>query len=208
MPTQTPVKIGDLLRVTNEHPTRILRCMWDLVDYVIPPGADDVMPFEAVKLFFGDPRAGTDVARVVDRFGQSGYLPDRKSEVRRLRLLYSHGFGDFTGEEGPDLVWEKDKIPHVKVETLRGERVWTVIDDPAGRMIAPAGTTVAEHDSLRETVQEQGRIIHALMQKLGVTTITDAPSNIYNPETDAIEAEHDLDPNADPEIFDDLPEDR
>jgi hypothetical protein len=208
MPTTQPtVRIGDLLRVTNED-TRIFRGMWDLVDYVIPPGGEEVMPFEAVKCFFGDPRAGKDVARVVDRYGQSGYLPDRASEVRRLRLLYAHGFGDYTGQEGPERVWEPNKVPHVRVETLKGERLLTVIDDPAGDSIALAGTTVSESENLKETVREQGRIIQALMQRLGVSDITDTPRNVYKPDEDVIEPYEERDPAANPEIFDDLPEDR
>jgi hypothetical protein len=208
MPTTQPaVKIGDLLRVTNEDPKRIFRGMWDLVDYVIPPGGSEVMPFEAIKCFFGDPRSGRDVSRTVDRFGQSGFLPDRPSEVRRLRLLYAHGFGDYTGVEGPERVWEHHLIPHVRVETFKGERVLTVIDDPAGNSVAPAVTTVSEADDLRDTVRQQGEIIKSLMNKLGVADTNTTP-NVYHPDTDEIGPIEDLDPSADPEIFDELPEDR
>jgi len=219
--TQQPeVKVGDILRVTNMG-KKLFRAQWDLVDYVIPAGASDYMPFEAVKLFFGDPRS-TDVVRSMrDARGLISFLPDRAGEVRRLRLLYSHGFGDYTGKEGSDVVWEQEKIPHCKVETLQGQRVYTVIDDPAGASVMPAISSQADDARLREIVEQQGKLIRSLMDRVGMESLSglanpgipgmpDHPParNIYNPQTDDIEPERLDDPDADPEMYEDLPEDR
>src|SRR5215472_12677419 len=145
--TQPQVKVGDILKVENVG-SRIFRGMWDMVDYVIAPFQHDFLPFEAVKLFFGDPRATDKVRSVHDVRGIVGFLPDRPAEVRRLRLMYDHGFGDYTGKEGPDIVWDPQKIPLMEVYTLQNERVWTVLDDPVGTTVLPAAPTLAQDAEL------------------------------------------------------------
>jgi hypothetical protein len=215
--TPVTLKMGDILRVTNVG-DRIFRGAWDLVDYVIPPGGSDYLPFEAVKLFFGDPRSGKDVRSDRDQRGTVGFVSDRSAEVRRLRLLYDHGFGDYTGHEGVEKVWQWDRIPHVEVHTLGGDRIWTVLDDPAGTTITPASRTEAEDRNLREVVAEQGQLIRQLMQRLG--GIPDGPPAVpeenppavnplvYHVDSDEIAPPIIEDPTADPTIYDELPEDR
>lgn len=207
--TETKLTVGAIVKVTNDHPSRIFRGMWDLAEYVIPPGGTEFMPFEAMKLFFGDPRATTTVRALRDGRGLAAFLPDRSGEVRRLRLLYDHGFGDYTGREGPDVVWDMNKIPHVTVSTLDGTRIYTVLDDPAGNHTLPAQTTEAEDADLRETVIRQGRLIQSMMDRLGVTSMDDLAErkNVYDPTTDEIVPER-RENVADPEMYDELPEDR
>ena len=203
------LNVGAIVKVTNTHPSRIFRGMWDMAEYVIPPGGTDFMPFEAMKLFFGDPRATSQVRSMRDSRGLAAFLPDRAGEVRRLRLLYDHGFGDYTGREGPDIVWIRDKIPWMKVETLDGVRIYTVLDDPAGTHTLPAQTTEAEDTDLRETVIRQGRLIQSMMERLGVESLDDLQTrpNVYDPQLDEIVPER-RENIADPEMYDELPEDR
>jgi hypothetical protein len=215
MPTTQPqVKVGDILRVENVG-TKIFRGMWDQIDYVIPPFGEDFLPFEAVKLFFGDPRSTDKVRSVHDVRGIVGFLPDRASEVRRLRLLYDHGFGDYTGKEGAEVVWDADKIPHMNVTTLKGERIWTVLDDPVGTTVLPAVTTQAQDAELRDVVRQQGQLIRSLMDRLGVATVedvsdyTDPPQeNVYDPDIDEIVPRPDDEERREPTFYDQLPEDR
>lgn len=217
---QPQVKVGDILKVTNIG-RKLFRGQWDLVDYVIPPGGTDFMPFEAMKLFFGDPRSTNQVRSMRDSRGITSFLPDRQTEVRRLRLLYSHGFGDFTGNEGSDVVWEQDKIPHIEVRTLNDERIYTVLDDPAGSSVLPALTSQADESRLRDVVEQQGRLIRSLMSRMGMESSSDLANpeipedllppptgtNMWNPATDEVESFKEPS-DTDPEMYDDLPEDR
>lgn len=213
--TQPQVKVGDILKVENVG-TRIFRGMWDQVDYVIAPFGEDFMPFEAVKLFFGDPRSTDKVRSIHDVRGIVGFLPDRPAEVRRLRLLYDHGFGDYTGKEGPDVVWDPDKIPQVRVTTLKGDRVFTVLDDPVGSTVLPATTTVSQDAELRDVVRQQGQLIRSLMDRIGVSHVQDVPitspddidENVYDPDLDEIIPRPSDDPSSQPTMYDELPEDR
>lgn len=206
--TQTAVGVGSIVKVVNRD-QRIFRGMWDLAEYVIAPNGTEFMPFEAMKLFFGDPRAVDTVRSSRDSKGLVAFLPDRAGEVRRLRLLYNHGFGEYTGKEGPDVVWEQDRIPHVEVYSLDDVRIMTVLDDPAGRSVLPAVATQAEEQDLRETVVRQGRLLQSLMDRLGVQSLDDLDTrkNVYDPATDEIVPERRENTN-DPEMYDELPEDR
>jgi hypothetical protein len=208
--SQTAVGVGSIVKVTNLDPNRIFRGMWDLAEYVIPPLGTDFMPFEAMKLFFGDPRSTDRVRSSRDAKGLVAFLPDRAGEVRRLRLLYSHGFGDYSGKEGPDIVWEQDHIPHVRVTTLDDTPILTVLDDPAGRSVMPAVATQQEEADLRETVVRQGRLLQSLMDRLGVQSLDELATrrNVYDPSTDEIVPESVTENTTDPEMFDELPEDR
>jgi len=206
---QTAVGVGSIVKVLNLDPSRIFRGMWDLAEYVIPPGGTEFMPFEAMKLFFGDPRSTDRVRSSRDSKGLVAFLPDRAGEVRRLRLLYNHGFGDYSGKEGPDVVWEQHKIPHVAVYTLDDQLILTVLDDPAGRSVLPAVATQQEEQDLRETVIRQGRLLQSLMDRLGVNSLDDLDTrkNVYDPATDDIVPVR-VENTTDPEMYDELPEDR
>src|SRR5215831_4025841 len=212
---QVAVGVGSIVKVTNEHPTRFFRGFWDLAEYVIPPGGTEFMPFEAMKLFFGDPRAVDQVRSSRDSKGLVAFLPDRAGEVRRLRLLYDHGFGDYTGKEGPDVVWEADKIPQVRVTTLKNERVFTVLDDPQGTTVLPAATTISQDAELKDVVRQQGQLIRSLMDRLGVAGTEDVTTypvevreNVYDPELDEIIPRPDAETASTPTIYNELPEDR
>lgn len=209
MPAETRLTVGTIVKVVNLDPQRIFRGFWDAAEYVIPPGGTDFMPFEAMKLFFGDPRATTSVRSMRDGRGLVSFLPDRAGEVRRLRLLYDHGFGDYTGQEGPDVVWIKDKIPHVAVYSLDDQLILTVLDDPAGTHAMPAQQTEAEAIDLRETVIRQGRLIQSMMDRLGVESLDDLQErkNVYDPQLDEIVPER-RENIVEPEMYDELPEDR
>lgn len=212
--TQPQVKVGDIVHIFNEG-TTIFRGMWDMVDVVVPPSGEDYISFEMAKLFFGDPRSNEAVRSAHDIRGVVGFIPDRPSEVRRLRLMYDHGFGDYTGKEGPETVWEANKIPHIRVETLKGERIWTVLDDPAGTTVIPALVSQQQDQDLRELVRKQGQMITSLMDRLGLegqhpaVYEVDAPrENVYDTDLEEIVPRPDIPTEDAPTIYDQLPEDR
>lgn len=158
---ETPgaVSLGDWVRVRNvgDDPVRV---QWDGRTYTVKPNSETFMPFEAAKLWFGDPRSGGAVASHRDVMGLVSWIPDRATEVRRLRALYDNQMGD-----------ERTILNHplVEVYTQAGTRVYTVLDDPDGERTSPAVQTVADHAGLLAQVQRQQQTIELLLQKAGLS---------------------------------------
>lgn len=117
------LKPGDVVRVHNLDDTDY-EFMWDSVGYVVPANGDGMMPFEAMANWFGDPRSTSSIRSNTDHKGLRGWIPDRETEVRRLRMKYGV-------EQGDERVIREH--PNVEVYTASGERVLTVLDDPSGQ---------------------------------------------------------------------------
>lgn len=152
------VTLGDWVRVRNvgDEPVKV---QWDSRVYKVPVNGETFMPFEAAKLWFGDPRSGGNVASHRDVMGMVSWIPDRATEVRRLRALYDNQFGD-------------ERVianhPHVEVYTQQGDRVYTVLDDPDGERTSPAVQSIMDHASLLDQVRRQQATIDLLVQQAGI----------------------------------------
>jgi len=192
-------ELGETLRVINTSPTDTYRFAWNSRQYVLPPSASEFMPFDAVKVYTGDPRATNNVRTSRDSIGIVSFLPDRATEVRRLRLLYAAPFGEYmrAGDVGGIFVntttanadslaskfaWEGVRIPQVEVYNIRNERIWTVLDDPEGAMTIPVALTRHDIDSrhtdhLQALIQQQANVIEALSARLGIDPNSPALDN-------------------------------
>lgn len=157
--------IGDIVRVQNLG-AKPIKCMWDSRHYNVPVGGEEFMPFECMKLYFGDPRAAENIHSVRDDRGVVGFVSDRATEVRRLRLLWDHKFGEYIPGEVD--AFDDTRIPHVHVFDIRGNPVPTVLDDPEGTRVMQAHQTQAQQTDLMSVVQNQGKMIEILMQRLGM----------------------------------------
>lgn len=132
---------------------------WDSREYVLEPGKDSIVPFSAVANAFGDPRSSGSMQSLKDEHGVVSWIIDRPSEVRRLRAKYDNQFGDETAVE---------TYPNVKVYTLDGDELPTVLNDQAGDNVLAANVTVNEQDALKAAVDEQRKTIESLLQRLQV----------------------------------------
>lgn len=152
----------DFVRVKNVG-TAPLNVGYDGRRWTLKPGAakDTVMPAAAAFLWFGDPRSGGTSQTVRDEKGILCIVPDRLSEVRRLRAKYG-------GSTGDEATFDDVKIPSVEVYDLDGDRLTMVIDDPQGNSVLQATSTVAERDDLLALVQRQQRQLEQLMKLAGV----------------------------------------
>lgn len=145
---------SDIVRVVNtaDAPFTI---MYDSKSYKLEPGQDSFIPFPAAALWFGDPRSTGTLGSVVNERGLRSYIPDRDTEVRRLRVKYDNQFGD------------ENKIirhPLVEVYALTGERITTVLDDPAGDSVNVVPQTVQDQGNLMALITAQAQQIEKLTQ--------------------------------------------
>jgi hypothetical protein len=198
----TQVAVGDLLLVKNVD-TRDWIFRWANHPYSLPQGHQIHLPFEAVKLYLGDPRSTVHVQHTSDGLGRDEFIPDRASEIRRLYQLYpptDMTFRDMSLDT-PDSIPEHitDRTPLVEVYTLEGDRVYTVVDDPTGeRVIAAPTVSRFDEKAAAATIARLQDQVNLLMDRFGV-----APTG----PGDGIDA-NDADDDAPGVDFDSLPEDK
>lgn len=154
-PTTNPT-VGDYVKVSNLA-TDDLTCMYDSRKWVVPASATAVMPFETACVYFGDPRSAENMASIRDDLGRVSWVPDRASEVRRLRTLYDNQQGD------ENVI---ANAPNVKVYDLNDNPITTVLDDPLGNSTTQHIVTINENERLLSMVSAQQRTIDMLVQRL------------------------------------------
>lgn len=160
--------IGDFVTVTNEGDQRI-NWMFDSRPYRIDPGQSAPIPFEVAVLWLGDPRAAGAVMSSRDSRGLVAFIPDRATEVRRLKIKY----GDPTGDEDNIDLTASMHYPRVSVKTMDGTPIDFVLTDPTGEKSTPVpvSTTHIDPASLLAIVERQQRQIDTL------TTLINGPRN-------------------------------
>jgi hypothetical protein len=136
---------------------------WDNREYTILRGKKAIVPFEAMVLRFGDPRSGENIQSIkTPGGGVNGWIPDRKSEVARLRLLWGAHADNYPKFDDID-------VPNVRVYDLNNEPIATVMEDPEGKESIPVTQTESEKDAMYELLDRQQAQIDALRRELGVT---------------------------------------
>src|SRR5689334_2685737 len=158
MATYSP---GDIVKVTNNG-HKAVTIGWDSKYHTIEPGKTKFVPAEAAINAFGDPRTAETPRSVKTDAGEVAALPSRAQEVKRLRLYYGGG------GLGDDRDFTLVDVPDVTVETLEGEEVKTVLQDPSGETVNVASHTISESNDLMEIVARQQRQIQLLLAQTGI----------------------------------------
>lgn len=173
---------------------------WNNRSVTMMPGDEKHIPFEMVKMYFGDPRSVNDeVIRTQDDHGNDMIVGDRLSEVIRLKGYWQDSSfrtnnARFREYIPGDRSWLheqdgriSDLIPDVEVYALNGERIHTVVDDPFGEHTTITTPTRHEQTMLRQQLIEQSDVImllkkqnQMLFEKLGIdpetmTSVEDLP---------------------------------
>lgn len=164
---------------------------YDSRNYDLFPGRDQFMPFAAMCLYFGDPRSTDKIQSYRDQHGLVGFIPDRKTEIRRLRSKYDNMYGDES---------VVSHHPIVEVYEPDGNPITTVLDDPSGRTTIPAEQTQSQQDELLEIVRRQQSTINRLMETVG---LNQQGEKIEPPADPAPKTT--IPPNS--PVYDELPED-
>lgn len=118
--------------------------------YPIPAGTRTIVPYFAMCLWMGDPRA-------VDVNDRDRY---RLWEWERLRTKYG-AYDDMAA-------WEANK-PKLVATSLAGEVLVTVVDDPEGDHLKSSTVNVAEQQSIRDAMRAMQANIQRLEAELART---------------------------------------
>lgn len=188
----------NLVRIVNTD-TRTFTSLYAGDRYTVAPGGEEIVPFEAACLWFGNPKLKDINAK--ERH--------RTVEFKRLRVKY----GAYDNEE----LFEAIR-PKVEVYTLEGERVSTVAEDPYGLSVEVKfeHDHIDPHDLASEVLALRGQLsalvgaldgqLNTDQKKALAEAITSSPLTSATVVPDA-DAEGDL-PEADPVELDELPEDK
>lgn len=133
MATIPTIDTGDNFRLRNDHETEDLKVGLNGRTYRVAPGKSAIVPFELIRLYWGDPRSRTGVYTKFSDSGGRGYVNQRELEINRLGNLY----GSFAGDQA-DLVDPEWSRGHARAGEIK-HTPWPVsIQSEAGETIVPA----------------------------------------------------------------------
>lgn len=165
---------GEVVRLHNDGETAF-NDRYGGQRYIINPGQDAIVPWEAMCLWLGNPDfVDIDKKR---RF--------RTDEYHRLRVRYG-AHDDATRGITADQMWEQHK-PAISVHKIDGsdERIITVVDDPSGSHLTPQTQTVAENELLRTRMEEMARQMAAMQAQMDTMDRAEAANRVSDADADA-----------------------
>ena len=141
-----PIDTGDIFRLRNDSKdeTLVIPASLTYKQYTIPPGKTALVPFEPIRVWWGDPRCKPEI---MTRFRDSsipngaprGFINKREDEIRRLGVLYGSYASDIDSlldpefQRGSPHFGEPKRVPHpVSIQTESGEKIVPLCFDREG----------------------------------------------------------------------------
>ena len=129
--------------------------------FIIEPGQIAFVPFNLVRIYFGDPRSIAGTRRMFDDSTGKGTIPSRELEVTRLKTLY--------GVYGEDTLKLEDVAPKITIKTTTGREILPPLYDRDGSKseaqvgprsisdlanVETLGAIIAKHESDLEMMRQ------------------------------------------------------
>lgn len=136
----------------------ILDLVWVRRHYIIPPGAQRQVPFDVVRLYFGDPRSVVgEPGKFEDFDGKRGDIAPREKEVQRVAGLW--GLYD----QNIHMMQEYPVFAHTLITTIgTPDSPLTEIFTPA---VDPAGNMIYGHQRVNETSYDLATLLSESRKK-------------------------------------------
>lgn len=155
MTSTSTLRPEDVVRLRNVGATDF-KAQYANIPYTVRPGQETVVQFAAACLWLGHPDA-------VDVDEKRRYRTDEY-----LRLMMRYGVYD-----GSPLPWETAK-PSVECFTLDGDRLVTVVDDPEGKHLSPATSSLAERERMLDQMARMQQQMTAMQAQVDAKAREDA----------------------------------
>jgi hypothetical protein len=167
----------DSLLVTNESDKAFQKRYAGRL-YGFPPGVAVHVPFEVVRIHFGDPRSGVAKTTAVSEDGREKIqIASRADERNRLETLYGVSAEILRRQiesraMGRDLgvVTLQQMAPKITVQTVEGTPVDTVISDPTGQNPVALPVDLSTPDALNARVAQMQQQLDQLMAQAAAAT--------------------------------------
>lgn len=141
--SKTVIDTGETFRIRNDHETEPLDVSLGKRTWHVEPGKTALVPFEIIRIWWGDPRCRTGVFTKFADSKESGYINKREEEIGRLGVLYGTYANDVETLLNPE--WppgdsrygvEPRRVPHpISVQTEGGDRVIPCCFDLTGEAV-------------------------------------------------------------------------
>lgn len=158
----------EAVRIENLDKKRTFQDTYGNYPYVCPPGQSLVVPWNAAKLWFGDPAKQDEPER--------GYFA-RKDELQRV--FRRCGVDQTSPEDYVEQV--RKNHPRVKVSTVDGEPISMILDDPEGKEVVTAAPTILEQEQLAGELdrlkKEQAKLLRMLEEQTSHKGLEDVPTD-------------------------------
>ena len=134
-PSQVTIDSGDTFRLRNDHPSETLSLVLGKRRFTVAPGKSALVPFELIRIWWGDPRARPGQFTKFSDSKEAGYINKREAEIARLGVLYGSYVADVVSLNDPEWPPQDPQYGRVPKRTP-----WPVtIHDESGQEIIPCG---------------------------------------------------------------------
>lgn len=129
--------------------------------FILQPGQRAFVPFNLIRIYFGDPRSIMSSRRMFEDSTGKGTIPAREQEVNRLKTIY--------GVYGEDEQTLTDVRPDVEIKAVTGTTIYPPLYDRDGSrsngLIAPMTVgDMANLEDLSAIIAQQQAQLNKLMQ--------------------------------------------
>ena len=189
-PSQIIIDTGEIYRIRNDHEEKELVLKLGRRSWTVPAGGTALVPFEVIRINWGDPRSRPEVFTKFEDSLEKGYINKREDEIKRLGVhygSYAQDVGTLNAPEWPpmDVNYGSDKtVPHpVSVQTEGGTPIILPAFDETNGAIYGAvrneSTDLNDQVQYREHLERQlDDIREQLAQVKGTQAIDDAEVDI------------------------------
>ena len=176
MATTTPIKFDsqDVMTLHNVGDTT-LTFKLPRQKFILEPNQRAFVPFNLIRIYFGDPRAIPGTRRMFEDSTGKGTIPMREYEVDRLKTLY--------GVYGEDSKTLEEVAPKVIIETSTGQEILPPLYDRDGsksQAVAPRDISeLANVETLAAIISKHEKDLELMRQMMD-----SVKANGSNMETD------------------------
>lgn len=143
-----PIDTAEVFRLRNDSETEALDLSLNGRTFKVAPGKSALVPFELIRIYWGDPRSRPEVYTKFSDGKERGYVNKREDEISRLGNLYGSFATDVASLLDPafppnsDRYGETKHVPHpVSVRTEAGETITLPCFDQKGDKVYAAVQT-------------------------------------------------------------------
>lgn len=185
------VALGDWVKVTNHEEDDII-FRYSSKDYRVRAGMENMVPFEVVKHYYGDPRSQLQKYRLAIDENTTEWIEDRATQLQALSVMYGvydpnniSGLDERDGEGNvnhrPGM---RDIMKRVTVTTLDGEELVFPVDDPFCNKSLPAESDLSMAAAMARRVHDLENQLFTIKQQIEGSDNTVLQSELDNIPTD------------------------